>query len=61
MQFGSGVAVAVAVVEDWKVTVASLILPLAWELPYTTGMALKRPKKKKKNSFVYLIQGVKTK
>ena len=25
------------------------IRPLAWELPYATGAALKRPKKKKKN------------
>ena len=31
---GSGIAVAVA-----------LIQPLAWELPYAMGVALKRPKK----------------
>ena len=49
MQFGSGVAVAV--VEDWKMIAASLILPLAWELPYATGMALKKQKKKKKKKF----------
>ena len=27
---------------------AAPILPLAWELPYATGMALKRKKEKKK-------------
>ena len=33
----------------WPVTAATaLIQPLAWKLPYATGVALKRQKKKKK-------------
>ena len=39
-RLGSGVAVAVAAV--------ALIRPLAWKLPYALGVALKRPKKKKR-------------
>jgi len=42
-QLGSCVAVAVV----W-VSAATPIGPLAWELPYATGAALKRQKKKKK-------------
>ena len=45
MQLGSGVDVAVVCLA----TVATaLIQPLAWELPCAKGVALKRPKKKKK-------------
>ena len=43
MQLKSGVAVAVA-----QATAAVAIQPLAWELPYATGSALKELKKKKK-------------
>ena len=43
MQLGSGVAVAVG-----RLEAMAPIRPLAWELPYTEGVALKRPKKKKK-------------
>ena len=46
MRLGSGTAVVVSVAV--AVAVAS-IGPLAWELPYAVGIALKRPKKKKKN------------
>ena len=36
-----------------RLPAAALIRPLAWELPYATGLALKRPKKKKKeNPFI---------
>ena len=38
----------VAVVVAW-VTAAPLIWPLAWELPYTAGVAIKRKKKKRRN------------
>ena len=31
-----------------RLMAAALIPPLAWELPYAVGVALKRPKKKKK-------------
>ena len=34
----------------YRLAVAALIQPLAWELPYTMGVVLKRPKKKKKVS-----------
>ena len=48
---------------------AALIQPLAWELPYALGGALKRQKKKKKkksniwllhtcNSFAFLLSGI---
>ena len=43
MQFGYGVVVTVA-----------LIQPLAWELPYAAGLALKRPKQKKKIGLIML-------
>ena len=43
MQLRSLVAVAVAV------AATAPILPLAWELPYAAGVALKEKKKKKKN------------
>ena len=43
MQMGSGATVAVA-----------LIGPLAWELPYATGVALKRGKKKMKKKALQL-------
>ena len=43
MRLGSGFAVALV----W-VAAPGLILPLAWELPYTPGAALKRKKKEKK-------------
>ena len=33
-----------------RLAVAALIQPLAWELPYDTGVALKRKKKKKRIS-----------
>ena len=42
MWLRSGVAVA-------QEAAAALIQPLAWELPYAAGAALKRKKKKKKN------------
>ena len=32
----------------------ALLRPLAWETPYATGSALKRQKKKKDNSEIYL-------
>ena len=32
----------------YRLAAAALIRPLAWELPYATGAALKRPKKGKK-------------
>ena len=46
MWLGSGVAVAVGrpVAEAW-------IQPLAWELPYATGMALKKSQKKEKRNW----------
>ena len=47
MRLGSGTAVVVSVAV--AVAVAS-IGPLAWELPYAVGIALKRPKKKKKTN-----------
>lgn len=49
MWLGSSVAVAVV----YRPAAAALIQPLAWELPYATGVALKRKKKKQKpnNSF----------
>ena len=31
-----------------RVTAAALFQPLAWDLPYAVGAALKKPKKKKK-------------
>ena len=31
-----------------RLAAVALIRPLAWEPPYATGVALKRPKKKKK-------------
>ena len=31
-----------------RLAATALILPLAWELPYAAGAALKRPQKKKK-------------
>ena len=43
MWLGSGIAVAVA-----QVTAAARIQPLAQELPYATGAALKRKGKKRK-------------
>ena len=43
MRLGSGVAVA-----GCRLAAAALIGPLAWELPYAVGAALKRQKKKKK-------------
>ena len=42
MQLGSGLAVA-----------AVLIQPLAWELPYAVGEALKKKKKKNVNLELY--------
>ena len=45
MQLRSGIAVAVA----WSAAVAP-IQPLAWELSYAMGVALKRKKKKKKKT-----------
>ena len=33
-----------------RLAAAALILPLAWELPYAAGAALKRKKKKRKYS-----------
>ena len=42
MQLESGVAVAVAVAGK-----AAPIQPLAWELPYATGVAIKRKKERK--------------
>ena len=43
MRLKSGIAVAVAVCAP-----ATLIRPLAWELSYAAGMALKRKKKKQR-------------
>ena len=40
MQLGPGMAVAI-----WPAG-AALIRPLAWEIPYAAGVALKRKKKK---------------
>ena len=45
MKLGSGVAAAVV-----RLAVVAPIQPLAWKLPYATGAALK--KKKKKNFFL---------
>ena len=33
-----------------RLAAAALIQPLAWELPYATGVALKRKKEKKRNN-----------
>ena len=44
-QLGSGVAVAVAVVQA-----VALIRPLAWEPPYAVGVALEKAKKNKTNN-----------
>ena len=41
MQLGSGSVVAMAVATMWLATMAPS-QPLAWELPYTAGAALKR-------------------
>ena len=35
-----------------RLAAAGWIQPLAWELPYDAGMALKKKKKKKKKSFL---------
>ena len=43
MQLRSGVAVAVC-----RPVAAAPVQPLGWEIPYATGVALKRPKVKKK-------------
>ena len=43
MQLGSDVAVAVV-----QTAAAVPIRPLAWELPYVTGAAIKKEKKKRK-------------
>ena len=48
MWLGSSVAVVVV-----KLVAAAPIQPLAWELPYTTGMTLKRRKKKKEREREY--------
>ena len=32
----------------WQLAAVALVGPLAWEPPYAMGVALKRPKKKKK-------------
>ena len=34
---------------------STLIQPLAWELPYATGAALKRKKEKKKKKMLYVL------
>ena len=42
----------------WRPVATALIRPRAWELPYATGVALKRQEKKKttkQNSFWYVI------
>ena len=39
-----------------RLAVAGPIQPLAWELPYATGVAVKRPKKKKKCVWIFLKQ-----
>ena len=39
-----------------RLEVSAPLGPLAWEPPYATGMALKRPKKKKK--VVYTEKGI---
>ena len=36
----------------WRPAAAALIGPLAWKLPYAVGVALKRPGKKKKRSWI---------
>ena len=43
-QMWLGSHVAVAMVEFRRPAAAALILPLAWELPYALGVALKRKK-----------------
>ena len=59
MGWGSGIAVSCSVglrlgsdpalLWLWcRLAAVALIQPLAWELPYAVGVALRRPKKKKK-------------
>ena len=47
IQLGSGIAVAVVQ------AATALIRPLAWEPPYTVGVALKKKKKKKEKTLNY--------
>ena len=37
----------------WRLAAVALIGPLAWEPPYATGAALKRPKIKKKTKKLF--------
>ena len=39
-----------------RLVAAALIQPLAWELPYALGVALKKEKKKKKKHVWYILQ-----
>ena len=49
MQLGSDVAMTVVLPWLWyKLAVAALIQPLAWELTYAIGAAIKKKKKKEK-------------
>ena len=41
-----------------RLAAAAPIQPLAWELPYATGVALKRQKKKKKNVSIYITESL---
>ena len=60
MSWGSGVAVSCGIgsrhssylVLLWpRLAAVALIQPLAWELPYAVGVALKSQKKKKKKNY----------
>ena len=55
MQAGSCIAVAVAVGCRCRLEATVLIRPLAWELPYTLGVALKRQKQTNEQKYVYNI------
>ena len=48
MSFGVGLRCRVAAAVVWEAT--ALIQPLAWEFSYAMGAALKRQKKKKKET-----------
>jgi len=50
--------VASAVVYSLAAAAAALIPPIAWELPYATGVALKRSKKKKNNLLEFSYDSV---
>ena len=39
----------------WRLAAAALIVPLAWELPYSAGLALKSKKKKNKKKIYFFI------